>query len=496
MKNRKSTACLLILAAAASLTGCEDSRNEYLEDYQTMIYFRNGGEQDITLYRVGEDTWYEIPVCKGGRDLEGTATATVVSMNRTQIDIYNMDNGTDYTQLPGEYWDFVEYDNETVAIEEPVSLTFTSSDSWQVVKVRMHTNEISALEEANPDNTYVLALQVYADPKVSPDINIIIIRPTIDIPQLSLANTGVVSNYYTSGSPLSNDYSNNAVLGMDNRWDFNVTVGTEDQNWLSSYNGENGTSYTLLPADAYSFSPAYKDEDGTSSSAMSTVPFTTGSSRSAFSVTVNRNELELLTEYMLPVTITDCSKPEFAVSENDAHWLLTFRLDPDEITLTESMLSSPFTVSGDGAGLIALVSDPTSNWWHSNYNGTTTGDAIYGHYIDISLSEPLTDIVLSYQTRTSNSNGVPTHIVIGVTNDENAINVNTGTTDAWTQIGEVTSGLATDAGEWCTLPAFHSETPFSYIRFGIAESLLGNLRVTDSGTALSGLRLYGANTAN
>ena len=104
--------------------------------------------------------------------------------------------------------------------------------------------------------------------------------------------------------------------------------------------------------------------------------------------------------------------------------------------------------------------------------------------------------MLSYQTRTTNSNGVPTHIVIGVTNDENAINVNTGTTDAWTQIGEVTSGLATDAGEWCTLPAFHSETPFSYIRFGIAESLLGDLRKTDRGTALSGLRLYGANTAN
>lgn len=495
MKNRKSTACLLILAAAAGLTGCEDSRNEYLEDYQTMIYFRNGGEQDITLYRVGEDTWYEIPVCKGGRDLEGTATASVVSMSQTQLDIYNMDNGTDYTQLTDEYWDFVGSDNGTDAIEEPVELTFTSSDSWQVVRVRMRTNEISDLEEANPDNEYVLALQVYADPKVSPDINIIIIRPTIDIPQLSLANTGLVSNYYTSGSPLTNDYSNNAVLGMDNRWDFNVTVGTEDQEWLTAYNTENSTSYSLLPATAYSFSPAYKDGDGTSSTAMSTVPFTTGNSRSAFSVTVNRNELELLTEYMLPVTITGCSKPEFAVSETDAHWLLTFRLDPDEITLTESMLSSPFTISGDGDGLIALVSDPTNNWWHSNYNGTTTGDTVYGHYIDISLAEPLTDIVLSYQTRTTNSNGVPTHIVIGVANDQNAVGVNSEDGGSWTQIGEVTTGLPADGGVWCTLPAFRSEMPFSYIRFGIAVSALGDLRTIDRGTALSGLRLYGANTA-
>lgn len=496
MKNHKFIKYLSIFAAAAFLTGCEDSRNEYLEDYQTLIYFRNGGEQDITLYRVGEDTFYSIPVCKGGRNLEGTATAMVVSMSQTQMDIYNMDNNTSYTQLTDEYWDFVEYDNEDVTLDEPVELAFTSSDSWQAVKVRMHTNEISALEEANPDKDYVLALQVYADPKVSPDINIIIIRPTIDIPQISLAATGLASYYYTSESPLSNTYSNNVVLGMDNRWDFNVTVGTEDQDWLSAYNAENETSYTLLPASAYSFTPAFEDGTGASATTMSTVPFATGSNRSAFSVTVQRNELELLTEYMLPVTVTDCSKPEFAISENNAQWLLTFRLDPDEIPLTVDMLSSPFTVNGDGDGLVALVSDPANNWWHSNYNGGTTGDEVYGHYIDISLVEPLTDIVLSYQTRTTNANGVPTHIVIGVTNEASAVGVNSEDGGSWTQIGEVTTGLASTAGEWCTLPAFHSETPFSYIRFGIAVSALGDLRSSDLGTALSGLRLYGANTSD
>ena len=85
-------AVLALLAA----TACEDHRSDYLEDFQTMVYFRNGGEQSITLYRTGEEGVYKIPVCKSGRNLSGTAEAEVIPFDDAAMAIYNIQQETDY----------------------------------------------------------------------------------------------------------------------------------------------------------------------------------------------------------------------------------------------------------------------------------------------------------------------------------------------------------------------------------------------------------------
>ena len=88
------TIFLLLCAVTLFLIGCEDNRKEYLDDYQTLIYFRNGGDQMLKLYRVGENTVYEIPVCKGGLNREATGTATLSVMEQSQLDMYNLENET------------------------------------------------------------------------------------------------------------------------------------------------------------------------------------------------------------------------------------------------------------------------------------------------------------------------------------------------------------------------------------------------------------------
>ena len=447
------------------LAGCEDNREEHLDDYQTRIYFRNGGEQVLTLYKVGENTLYDIPICKSGRDTEGTGKAVVSVMDQAQLDIYNLSNGTDYVQLPSELY----------AFRSELEFVFRPEDSYKVARVEMETNAISDLQAAHPDRTYVLAVQIYSDRTVSDGINLLILRPDIEVARLSLQTSGVESHAYTSSSPVENTYNNVVLLSMDNRWDFSVALEVCDREWLDAYNAANGTSYELLPAGAYAV-PAQVD-------------FAAGTGRAEFAVTVDRSSLDLLREYVLPVRLGASSKSEFELSDEESCWLVNLRLDPDQIALTADMAESPYTHTGDGQGIAALFDGDASaaSWWHSYYGGGPLGDPTYGYYIDIHLREPLSAIVLRYCTR-SNPNGVPAEVRVGVSDDG----------QNWTEIGHVASGLPTDALAWCSLPVFSHTAPFRHIRFGIVASAGGaggvlNAEATSACTSLSELELYGAN---
>ena len=468
MKKIKSI-FLLLCGAGLLLAGCEDNREEYLDGYQHMIYFRNGGEQTLRLYRVGENTVYEIPICKGGLDREATCVATLSVMEPSQLEMYNLENGTNLRQLPSVCYRFLT-DTE---------IAFASDEDYKVARVEMFTDDISAVQQADPDCDYVLALQVRADRAVSPEINLLILRPDIDIPYLSLQTSGLQSFSYTSESPDVNLYANNVVLGMDNRWDFTCTLAVRDQAWVDAYNAENGTSFALLPSGSYSLPES--------------VAFAAGNSRAAFDVSIDRRSLGLLREYVLPVYVASCSKTQFAINEAASTVLLNVRLDPDKIALTADMASSPYTHSGDGQGEAALFDGVVSaaSWWHSFYGGGPVGDPAYGYYIDIAPPEPLSAAVSRYATR-ANPNAVPAEILIGASSD--------GAT--WTELGRVSSDLPTGALEWATLPAFSHTHSFTHVRFGVVRSAgrAGGLLTDQAGTttcvSLSELELYGANLVN
>lgn len=463
------TIFLLLCGLSLFFAGCEDNRKEYLDDYQTLVYFRNGGDQMLKLYRVGENTVYEIPVCKGGLDRKATGVVTVSAMEQSQLDMYNLENETRYRQLPDTCFRFL---GET-------ELAFASDEENKVIRVEILTDDVSTVQESDSENEYVLALQVHADQTISPDINLLILHLDIDIPKLSLGTTGLQSFSYTSESPNENPYVNTVVLGLDNLWNFTCGLGVRDQDWLDAYNAANGTDYVLLPAENYTLPDS--------------VVFTAGNNRTEFEVVINRKSMDLLREFVVPVYLASCTKPQFVIEEESSTMLLNVRLDPDKIPLTAEMLSSPFTQDGDGKGLSTLVDGevPTTyaeqGYWHSNW-ATAAGDEVYGHYIDIALNSPLSAIVLGYNVRGDNGNGAPTCIVVGVSVDG----------ENFTQIGMVSGDLKDGAGEYNRLPVFSSDVAFKYVRFGIASSKSGDIRQNvETGskafTALSELELYGAN---
>jgi len=445
MKKINYKALLLFGVCLLGYTACEDPRNEHLEDYQTLFYFRNAGEQSVTLYKIGENSVYDIPVCKAGRNITSTGEVTVSAMDQAQMDIYNLANETDYAILPETYYKFIS----------DSKMTFGADDRYKIAKVEMDTDRISELQQSAKDKTYVLALQLHADAKVSDNGNLLIINPTIQIPTLTFSRPGLLELYYTSASPEHNEYSNNVVLDMDNRWDFSCELKTRDQQWLDEYNSTNGTEYVMMPDDMYTF--------------PSKSTFATGSNRSEFKVSIDRTKMELLKEYALPVHISSCTRNEFFLDAPNANVLYMARLDPDKVELTENMIDSPFThVHGtDGQGIPGLCDGDTNTYWQSEWGAEVTTDQTYGIYIDFSLPEPLSSIIVKYCTRNSTyTNNIPQGIVIGASNDK----------ENWTVIGEVMSGLPTKEMTWATLPVMSSKTSFRYIRFGIAVTANGDMR--------------------
>lgn len=470
----------LILAAAAvlALAACEDHRSDYMEEFQTMVYFRNGGEQDLTLFRTGEDGFYKIPVCKSGRNLEGTTKATVIPFSEAQLAIYNIKNESSYKLIPAEDYTFVDENRSPLASQNKVELSFGPQDAYQVVYLNIKTVAVSALMQADPDSEYVLGMQVFSEGNVSDDINIIVLRPDIQIPQLSFVNAGVDSHKYTSASPQKETYTNTLSLNMnENLWDFDCTLGIADAAWLANYNISNAKSYTLLPEGAFTLS-------------STTVHFAKGQLEVPFTVEIDRASMDMLMEYALPIVIKSCSKTEFAVNEKASTFILNVRLDPDQITLTSDMVSVSANHEGDGTGAPALVDGNVTTYWHSPWSGSVTNaDPTYGIYVDIALKSPLKAIVLSYCTRAGNANGVPTHIVVGVSNDGASWTVLEGGDVATDEMASAT------AAQWITLPAMKHSSTFKYIRMGIAESVAGDLRLNYASspkwTALSEIELYG-----
>ena len=461
-------AALALVAAAA----CEDHRNDHMEEFQTMVYFRNGGEQDLTLYRTGENGRYAIPVCKSGRNLEGITSAIILPFDASQMTVYNITYETDFTLIPAGCYKFVDAEGQPLPDQSKVTLDFGAKDAYQVVYLDVNTNAVSALQELNPDTQYVMAFELFSGGKVSNEINCIVLNPAVEIPRLSLLSPGVEVHQYTGASQMSETYRNTVSLNMEeNKWDFTCTLEVMDADWLEEYNNANNTSYELLPEELYSLPETE-------------IQFAKGTTEVPFDVTITREGMQMLREYALPVRIVACSKDEFKIEEGSDVYLLNVRLDPDQITLTEDMISVSHNQSGDGNGAPALVDGDITTYWHSPWSAAHDGDPTYGVYVDIKLNTPLKAIVLRYCTRSQNGNGIPREVVIGVSNDG----------AEWTALDDLATDEMQTAGtaNWVTLPPVSHTSTFKYVRLGIVVSAAGDLRGNNSNwTSLSELELFG-----
>ena len=474
MKNSIFNSILLAGAVLGGLTACEDSRNAYLEDYQTMVYFRNGGQQEISVYQTGEDAYYSVPVCKAGRNLSGTVSVELMAFDEVQLEAYNYAKETDYKLIPSRYFSVETVDGTPVTL--PYAFDFAADESYKLFRVKIDPEAVGKLMSEYPEDQFVIGLQLFSTGKVSQDINLILVSPAVATPKVGFLKSGVEKFTYSSASPRENLYSNTVTLNMEeNRWDFTCDIAVKDQAWLDDYNLVHNTAYTVLPASMYKLSTTQ-------------LSFEKGKTDVSFDIEVSRSGMDLFKEYAIPVVFTACSKEEFFIDEETSVYLVNVRLDPDQVALTEDMVSVSHAETSEGQKASYLVDGKLDTYWHSPWSvAVDNPDPVYGIYVDIKLMSELRAFVMHYWVRHSNDNCKPRLVVFGVSND--------GLT--WTKLGEAETEemAAAGKGDEVTLPVFTSPTPFRYLRMGIAKSgaAATDLRVAGSAgsAALAEIQLYG-----
>ena len=481
MKKNLLHILLLSTAVFGTLLSCESYRESGLEEYQTMAYFRNGGEQPLALYRTGEDGIYSIPVVKAGRNLSGTISVEVIPLDQDRITLYNAANYTDYTAIPRYLYSFLDQDEKEIDIN-PVTLNFAAEESAKIIKVKMQTNKIRALMDSHPEKTYVLGLQLFSSKgKVSDGINVIMLVPEITIPYLSFSNTGIYSYTYDKNSQKENVYTNRVKFAIDaNRWDFTCNLEVKDRTWVERYNASHGTDYEILPQELYTV-PA-------------TLDFPVGVTEVPFEVIINREGMSALHNYVVPIAIKNTTRPEFVPNETgdveDYIYMVQVLMTPDKLALDASQLKALYA-GQSGTQVANLVDDDPDTFWRSpgaSQYGGFAGDEQWGFWFDIDLgSKPLDAFVLGYLPSVTAARA-PTRLVVGVSNNG----------EDYTQVLDVADEAMRSRASWYDLPLVRTESPVRYIRVGVTETYINgtvyplNVEPVNMTCEIAEFRLYGS----
>ena len=81
-------------------TACEDGKDEFLDDFSTILYFRNSGEIPVSVYNTGEDANYQVVINKGGSELNAVTEVSIGTMDDATLAIYNAEEGVKYKAIP------------------------------------------------------------------------------------------------------------------------------------------------------------------------------------------------------------------------------------------------------------------------------------------------------------------------------------------------------------------------------------------------------------
>ena len=167
---------IIFFLALVSLGACDDGCEDYLDQYESILYFKNNGEQHVTIYDTSNEASCEFTVIRAGYNSKKYSTVDVSVLDAVNIQIYNAENETDYKLLP----------DNCFKLETP-TLAFEDTDNHKKVKAFFYIDKIKELDKAN----YILPLVLNNS---SDDINIdkrqIFIVPDIVTPYLYFEKSG------------------------------------------------------------------------------------------------------------------------------------------------------------------------------------------------------------------------------------------------------------------------------------------------------------------
>lgn len=435
---KKILYALLTVALLLTHTACEDEKSQYLSDFSTILSFRNSGEVPMNIYRTGDDANYTVVVNKGGSELNAVTEVAVGVMDDAALAIYNAEQRTSYKALP-----------VTCYALEATGFSFAAADLYKTLGVTLKTELIYNLPPLDENEVYVLPLQLKnSKDSINSKLGIVFIKPEIVVPTVSFSKSGYTQNFFSDNGPTKMNFTLPVEIPLPSGWDFSCGL-TIDNSLLDEYNVANGCDYALLPESAYQMAP--------------TVNFTNDNSKvKELSIEVDRTGLSY-GNYVLPVRLSSCSKPQFAINEAKSTSLYGISYVPDaskltKVNLTESMFSIYPDPTNEGS-IAEMIDGNPNTYYHSNWG---VGLPL-PHWVQVALPKESTAFSFEYQIRHNNANGAPQLISLWGSVD----GINFG------KIGTITEGMPTKIGEIYKSPVFVGK-PFKYLRVSVEKSPSGS----------------------
>lgn len=286
---------------AVGLVSCNDGEGlqEIVpEEYHKMLYVKENGTQNVTLYNVGENVSYTFTVCKGGSDPSLTATAKVTVVDpATDVECQELatQENVQYKGIPADAYTLSNTD-----------LEYSSGETWKQVTVTVDPQKVQNTMDGLTVNSgdlpvvWMLPLEVTSETdSVSSERNRYIIEiDDVLTPQIGFTKTSeqyLVIDGFDDGRTATLDFALNMVY---EKWgDFTCEFEVVDD-----YELEEGK--TLLPEGSYTFD--------------SSVTFNAQTSvNSSLTVTIDESADLQNNEYVLPIRMKSVS-PSVEISENNS----------------------------------------------------------------------------------------------------------------------------------------------------------------------------------
>ena len=358
---------IAIILGLFIITSCSNSEygNLVPNKYHKIAYFKNSGENSLSLYTTQTNYQDTLIVLKGGSDQSLAADLKVNVMTQSDVDsIYSNVEGVDYKIIPQDAYSF--NNGQDVSIGK--------GETGKYLTMTINPLKIYQQITANPGVKYVLPLQLISNKKdsVNSDLDKILCVINVTIPTISFQSGSQTAEmiYKT----LNVNVPMNLSSCDSNRWNFNCSLDeSQNSQLVASYNASNGTSYEVLPDNSYS---------------ISGLGFTKGNFQDTATVSINRSYLQNDHTYLLPLSLAGTtmgnemavsstvdylivSNPTYGIVEPDrSQWKILFDNNDNKFTGSSSDNGGPYTI----------LDGNLETYWHSNEGSASASSASSDDY--------------------------------------------------------------------------------------------------------------------
>ena len=349
----------LLAASALAFNSCESDINNFMVD--DTVGLLNSGLVTTEVY-LGVDDPTKVYAIKAGKGFQDAQVS--IKVDNSVLTEYNELSTTavKLDELPADCYSI------TVS-----SVTLTSDDYRVPFEISWNRDRLSEVLAQNPNVGLPLRMIVDSDAAIATDRLTTIIKPTLETPYVSFDMSKLDKNgVFKAVSPTRDQvYESELYFKVTSNFiaqrDIEYTLEI-DETLIAEYNEANGTSYKLLPAEAYKLELTGNEIKQYLSEDMFKMYFY----RSAL---VPDNAPSNFGDFMLPIRIKSVSSSYV----DPVNCKLLYAVSVVPMTVEKSKWSivecnsdvndDPLSTDSEKAnnGADALIDGTTSKWWRSVY---------------------------------------------------------------------------------------------------------------------------------